>query len=584
MRMPASRHDRRAALSAAILAATSFLPGCAVAPEPEGGLELHFAALSAGGCQATNNGRNAVPDEVDGLTVVVDIEGVPKRYERASRADVNKAAQWLIGNVSANVPVDVQVFGCAGGKALWGGTTRGLQIEEQKETQAHVFLAPVGKLGCTGSEATSASAGESNHLSRARSLAVAAALPGGDAVVVGGLGSYAASGDGIAARDVDIYDHQAGNFHKGPQLLEARVWHHAFALSDRHVLVVGGATGASRYGDASLPTPLLMPKQAASARPSKAAELLDLQAGTAAVSTAAVGAGSRLLASAARHGDGLLFVGGVDDVGEAVKEGTLLTGLADVAAGGTGTSKSVPLVIARARPGMLRLHDGSMLVWGGNASGKATELGERLVGDAAFQALAIDGDAGLLASTTIATVAPQLVSLGEANGVETVLVFGGAGKALSTADVPSYAVRLDVAAGKATLVAIAPPSGKALVGGIAGFAKAYGSAALVSGGLVALSGGAPCAAGDDCVMDEVFAVAIDGAADAAPLALTMDSVGTFGGPRFGVAAVAIDAGILLAGGQSHAVDSAAAGDAVLDPTGRVVAAPPPAAELSLICK
>lgn len=575
-------------LSRPLVAAAALLAagGCADVEPQAGGLSLHFAALSAGGCQETNNGRNVIPDDVDALTVAIAIDGLPTRYERTTRAAVNAASQWLLPNISANVPVDVHVYGCKSGAAVWAGSSLGLQVEEQKESQAHVFLAPVDKLGCTGSEAISASAGESDHLSRARSMAAVATLPGGDAVVVGGIGSYAASGDGVAARDVDRYDHRGGHFRKGPQLLEARVWHHAFGLDDRHVLVVGGATGVSRFGDTGLPTSLLMPKNAAAARPAQAAELLDLQAGTATASTAAVGTGARLLSSSIATPEGLLFVGGVDDAGDAVQGVTLLSDLAGIAAGGAGTATNAKLVVARARPALLTLHDGSVLVWGGNAGDKATELGERRKADGSFQMLAISGDAALLASADIVSVAPQAVSLGASGGVETVLVFGGARGELSTAKIPAYAVRIDVASGSATLVALSLPSGVALSAGIAGLAAPHGdNAALVSGGLVALSGGAPCAASDaECILADVLRVHVSGDASASPLSLTVETIGTFGGPRFGVATARIDAGVLLVGGQSSVVDSQAAGDAVLDPTGRVVAAPPPAAELATICK
>ena len=245
----------------------------------------------------------------------------------------------------------------------------------------------------------------------------------------------------------------------------------------------------------------------------------------------------------------------------------------------------IKLAIARARPALVLLSDGTVLVWGGPGSGKSADLGERRRADGTFAVLAVSGDADLLADASITTVGPAVVSLGVKAGFELLIVSGGATGALSTADVPSYAVVIELAANKAVLRPLKLPASVALSGGVAGFAAPYGEGgALLSGGLISISGGAPCAASDaECIIAEVYRVQADGDFNVSPIVLAAQTIGTLGGRRFGVAVARIPAGVLLAGGQSSVVATGAAPD-VFDPTGRIVAAPPLASEAASICK
>ena len=562
--------------------------GCAAdIPETPPGMTLQFAALSAAGCQETGSGRNTIPDTITTLAVAVQAGTAAPRVERISRDTLIKKGQWLISDVVADEPVDVTVWGCDGSKSVtWAGRTIGLSVDAQKETSTQVFLAPTQSLGCTGSEARNAGAGETDHLQKGRSLAVGVALPSGDAAIVGGIGSWSGqTKSGVASREVEIFDHAVGVFRKGPQLLAGRIWHHAFALDATHILVVGGVTGVNQFGSTKLPTPILTPAKPDGALPAIAAELLDISAGTSKQSAAAVGAGAQLLSSATRWNDGLLFVGGVDSSQSATTTANLLGDLAAVAGGAAGTAKSLSLQVARARPGLVTLSNGAVLVWGGNVNGKAADAAEWIQSTGkGFVRLTVGGDASLLAADPLATVDPVVVSLGATDGVETLLISGGilAGSPSATQS-KTFAARVNLTSGAITLVAVDTGTTK-LFGGIAGLGIARGGAALLSPGAIALLGGAPCAAGaSECIGGSVWQVRISGDATATPLKLDVQTLDALGGPRFGIASVQVPVGTLLVGGQSTLVDTKVDGDAALDPTARLIGFTPTDPAFGALC-
>ncbi len=578
-------------IGAAAVALLGVTAGCAdVEPTAErGGLQLQFAALAPSGCLTSTAGRNSVPETVATVVVAIRAGDLPPRIERIGRAKLMSAGQWLIPDVKAGVPIDVEVWGCGADKSVgWAGRSNGLEVEAQKEATTQVFLAPTAALGCTGSDAKSVTAGETDHLQSGRSLSAVAALAGGDVVVVGGIGSWSGKDrKGLASRDIDIFDHRVGAFHKGPQLQSARVWHHAIAIGPQQVLVVGGVTQVQQIGATNLPTPLLMPAKPDDAAPLTAVELVDLQLGTSRKVPVAAGAGLQLLSSAVPALGGALFVGGVDGGGAATKVATHLSDFAAIIGGGGGKATSLSLGVARARPGLVVLEGGGVLIVGGNLDGAAGQ-GFELVTDVAKGAVALPvvGDATLTTSKGLMTISPTVVSLGVRNGAEAVLVMGGLGASSITAEQSqTYLARVDAGAAKVTVVGV-DLGGKSLLGGFAGLGVRVPGGALVAAGAIKLTGGAPCvASAAECIGADLWRVALgaDAGAGVGAQPLTLQVVEALGGPRFGLVGSAVPGGTLLVGGQSTLVESGVEGAAALDPTGRLLARLPSDPALGALC-
>ncbi len=578
-------------LRAAALSLLGVVAGCAdVAPEAEGGgLQLQFAALTPSGCLTSTAGRNSVPETVATVAVAIRAGDAAPRIERIARTKLMSAGQWLVPNVKAGVPIDVEVWGCGADKSVgWAGRSNGLSVEAQKESTTQVFLAPTAALGCTGSDAKSVTAGETDHLQTGRSLSAIAALAGGDAVVVGGIGSWSGKDrKGVASRDVDVFDHRVGAFYKGPQLQSSRVWHHAIAIGPQQVLVVGGVTQVQQIGATNLPSPLLMPGKPDDAAPLAAAELIDLKVGNSRKVPVAAGAGLQLLSSAVAALGGALFVGGVDGSGAATKVATHVGDFAGIIGGGAGKATTLSLGAARARPGLVVLEGGGVLIVGGNLDGGSGQGFELLTEVAKGPvALAVAGDAALMQSKGLMTIGPIAVSLGVRNGAEAVLVMGGLGASSITAEQSqTYLARVDVAAAKVTLVGV-DIGGKALLGGFAGLGVAVPGGALVAAGAIKLTGGAPCAgSAAECIGADLWRVALgaDTGAGVGAQPLTLQVVDALGGPRFGLVGVSVPGGTLLVGGQSTLVELGVEGAAALDPTGRLLARLPSDPALGALC-
>lgn len=564
--------------------------GCASADAPpRPALVLQFAALSSLGCVPSPNGRSSLPDDIATLAVAVRVPNVAPRVERIGRAALLKAGQWALADVPADTPLAVEVWGCTGAKGLaWAGVTRGVVVPLQAEATTQVFLAPTAALGCTGSDAKSVSAGASDHLQEARSLASAASLDGGDVLVAGGIGAWSAKDKrGVATRSTEVFDHRVGAFRPGPQLQSARIWHHALALDASRALVVGGVTSVAQVGSTAWPMPLLAPQKPTDAVPMFPAEIVDVAAGTATASGVAPGAAAVAMSSVVAWDDGWLFAGGVDAAGVPSKVVTILQGRADIAAGGPGAATTLALQVGRVRPALVRLENGAVLAWGGQTSGKAADAAELLgKGAKAFAPVTLQGDAALLALDPLATIAAQAVSLGVVAGVETVLVVGGVpAQSLTAAQAPTLALRVTLDTGAITVHAVETGATK-IFGGIAGNAIGLGHGeALLTAGLVALSGGAPCAVGAaECIGDQAWRVTLAGPPAAmGAVQLAVEAVAALGGPRFGVAVARAPAGWLLVGGQRTIVDGAVEGSAALDGTGRVLARLPDDPQLGARC-
>ncbi len=572
------------------------LAGCAVADAPAApGLTLRFAAMD-GGCQPTSNGTNTVPESIDTLVVVLKAAGLEPRTVRASRASVVQAGSWLVKGIPITEDLDVEVYGCdATGAVRFAGQSNDARVESQQETTLRAFLLPVDKVACTGDDGLDDGSGAqaagkvpdaSSGLPKAAALAAAAAMASGDVLITGGIGEWTSEKQpGVATRETARYDHHTGHFRRGPLMREARVWHNAIAVSDHHVLVVGGVTSVNALSSKSgVATSVLVPNDIAKTLPSDAAEIIDvrLDAGgqpkISVVSAADVGAGANLLASALKVGADVLFAGGMNTAGAPVSAATRLTGLADVATGAAGTSTAIAMAVGRVRPGLVALDDGRVIIWGGANSGKIEDMGEVLdAGAIKTKKLKITGDADLLKLAELATAGPAVTLLSQTGTEAAFLVVGGMPflSPLSATKAPSYVVVLNRATGEAQ-VKPATAGGKTIYGGVGmALTRSPDGHVVLAGGLVALSGAAPCdAAAAECLLGQVLL--LDGKVDTtgAKVDLTATATLDLGAGQFGVAAAPLPMGVLLAGGQSAVVAKIAAGKSALTSTSRVLIASP----------
>ena len=577
----------------ALLLATSLLSACADEPAPQQPtFELHFASLEAGGCEPSPNGTGKVPADVTTLSAVIEIGNSVSDPQRIAASKL-ESGRWVIGPLPIADSADVVMYGCdAAGKVVYQGRSNNTPIPDQAESIVRMFLVPVGKLACTGHKAVNTGKGQSNHLQAARSFAASTALPSGDVLVTGGIGSW--DGDakkGVGSLDTDVYEHDGGHFHKGPAMLEKRIWHHAVALDNSMVLVVGGVSEVEAVG--ALPSPLMAPTDFSAALPKNKAELLDLTQDAAGAYPAAkaatvdVGAGATFMSSAIKVGDSVLFAGGIE-AGKAQRKVTRVSGLADVAAGKSGTSASFDLTLARIRPGLAAFADGAVVVWGGATEGKnaAAELGELIAkgGDKAQPITITGGPKALFDDPMLGTFAPSVARLKEDGGKLVLIVAGGMPQKAPTnaTAVPSYLAVVGSDA-KAEIKQI-DLGGKALHAGLGAAALQLKTGhALIAGGLIGLSGVKPCeASAPECLMATATLITPPDSTDGDTVTLTVASV-DLGGPRAGVSAAVLPAGALLAGGQGTVTKAEDKGTAALEPSGRVVAGSLSASDEKKIC-
>ena len=552
--------DLRAGMALALV-----LGACAATtPEEPHGVALWFAGLSSASCTVTGSGSGNVPDDVATLAVSLTWPGAQPKIERTSRASVQGKAGWLI-KLPVTSGLDIEAYGCDANKnVIWMGRSNGFAIESQKETQARVFLAPVGKLACASS------VGGSGVLQAPRSLAGGVGLASGDAAIVGGVKDWIDAGanrkTGAASTATDFYDHRAGVFQKGPDLLVPRIQPHVFALpaapgevAATRVLVIGGSGSVASVSSKALPTPFMAPDAVdAASLPKLQAEVLDMAGGSASKSTAYtgdVGVGWRAFSSGILAGEDIVLVGGVDDSGAALAIGTRIQKIADIAAGGSSQNAQITLVTARAQPALATFADGTVLVWGGATSKASADMGELIApGETGGRKLTVTGPAELLGSDALATVGPAAVVLARTADSLTLLVSGGMSVSHPTlgVDTLSYAVTVSRTAQTAELKLIKLPTDIALhAGRDCATAQLPGGQVLFAGGLIAPSSTAQpyCKPGGECILDTY--TVFDPPADLTASVLEMNAtVVKFDGQRFGMTVLPVPAGVLLAGGQT----------------------------------
>jgi len=595
-------HVRGARRALAAVLACAGLTGCAIDAPPAadgGGLALWFAPLTSGACTATSNGTSTVPEAIDRLVVNwTDPSGLP-RTASIQRAKLGKGS-WEIRPLLVTDKLDIDVWGCSKDKkVVYAGRSNDLRIDEKAETTARVFMTPVGKLSCAGSSGGSAT------LHMARSLAGATvlgrseidqagkksvALAAGDVLVAGGIKDWSASKKlGTGSNVTDLYDHRLGQFRKGPDLLAPRILPHVLALAPGKVLVVGGVTTVQLFGQQTLPSPLLAPAQLASAQANPPGEILRLhgaagEAGGSSKCEADVGVGARFLSSAIHLGSEVLFVGGVGDDGSPLKDATRLGNFQDVAGGGPGLSAPVKLIFERARPALLQFPDGTVIVWGGAASGKASDMGELIApGATTGEAVQVTG-AGLVDNPNLSTVGAVAVALAVSADSVTFLVAGGIPFAAPTnaANAPSYVVTVNRTAKTADMRPVALSAGTLRAGLHAAATRLPGGQILVAGGLVAPASIADvCTTSGECVLDSYVVLQVPADLGGPQLTLTVVATGTLGGPRFGMTALPLPSGALLTGGQSSILPPSDPAD-VLDNVGAVISVAP--GDEAKICK
>ena len=553
-----------------LLAACTTATPDATDPEPGGpGIGLQFAALQAGSCTTTSNGAKKLPDDVATLALALRT-GEGESIVRVTGSDlaaVRAKGQWLV-KLKATDRLDIEVFGCDKTKQVtWYGRSNDHHIDKDKDTPARVFLTPVGKVACTGSQGTAGT------LQAGRSLMGGTALlraedagadnkttlvsPGGDALVVGGIREWSATkAVGAGATATDIYDHRLGGFRKGPDLLVPRIAPHVHVLSDRKVLVAGGLSAAPRLGDTNLPMQMLAPDKPGAGVPDPKAEVLklfkDAEGGPGSKKAGAdVGVGALPWSSARQHGTAITYAGGLQADGTASAKATRLEGLAEVATGGAGKTTAIVLAAGRVRPGLVTFGDGALVVWGGTAL--ETAIGE-LVVDGETQGKALDLTGADSVGGKLASAAPLVVPLDIGETIMTLLVIGGVpfDDPYNAAKAPTYAVTIDRSKNTAVIKPITLAGGGALRAGL--FAAGFQTASrqvLVAGGLLAVTSVPEvCGTGSECVLDGVLLLTPPADLGADKFELGVALHGKLGGPRFGVLALGVPAGVLLAGGQS----------------------------------
>jgi len=578
---------------AGLAAMAAMLAACAATPPDESpGVALWFAGLASASCTVTGSGSGNVPDDVAMLAVSLTWPGAQPRIERTSRAALQGKAGWLL-KLPVSSGLDIEAYGCdAQKRVVWMGRSNGFDIESQKETRARVFLAPVGKLACAGS------VGGSAVMHSARSLSGATSLANGDAAIVGGIKDWNVSDkSGTGSTAADYYDHRAGVFQKGPDLLTARILPHVFALpaaaagaKASQVLVIGGSGKVVAYSGLALPSRLMVAdKVDAATLPPIHAEVLDITSGSGGKGvqyTGDVGVGWRAFSAGTVAGDDIVLVGGVDDSGAAIGEGTRIEKIAAIAGGGAAQTSKIQLIAPRAGAAVVAFPDGTVLVWGGTPSKKLTDMGELIApGESGGRALnSLTGPAEWTDSKFLASVGAAVAVLASSQDSLTLLVAGGVplGSPASAVDALTYAVTVARGAQTAEIKPVKLTGGIVLRAGLGAAAtRLPGGQVVFAGGLIALSSTAGiCAAGGECILDGL--TVLDPPADFGAATLELNAtVSKFDTPRFGMVAVAAPAGALLAGGQTSAV--VASSTALLIDAGQLLAWTPSAATQTKVC-
>ena len=568
------------------------------APQSPWGLSLLFAPLStATGCTPTLNGKGTLPTgDTDGVarlkvrwTVLdrADLPAADQAGEAAvAAADIASTGTWLLPNLPTSNRVSIEVFGCSGeakSRVVWYGKSADLSVKEGEETTARIFMTQPGKASCTGTP------GGASTLTTARAFSGGAALPSGQAVVVGGADAW----DGKAASAsvaTDVYDNRLGRWTPGPALQAARISPTVVALGGTKLLVAGGHTRTLQI-NAKLPLTLFAPDLAAApAVPAVPAELLDVGDATAGTQPSPVdlGAGALPLSRGVRAGDAVVFAGGFDLAGAPVAAGARVSGLAALAQGAAGTTQTLTLVTPRVQPALVAYADGTVVVWGGQTQ-KGAPLGE-LLGKTATTGVALQTSPdAVVTDPNVATIGPSATVVAESGDRLTFFVTGGSPVDAGWATgVPSYFVTVDRSTSPPTAVCRpALVGGKAFAGGIGVTVAPVGSThLLVMGGLLALSklkpesdplGLCQTAAQTDngCLAPGFLLLALPTDWSPATLSLTSVDMSSVAGflPHFGTLALPLPVGVLTSGGMLAAVNLADAPSEVFDAGAQVVTPP-----------
>lgn len=579
----AGRQLGRGILVACGLLATGGLTGCATEGDDAAGASFGLAFAAIQDCANTPNGSGQVPANVAKL-VLKWANGEGKTGTASiARTSVSKG-NWLV-KLPATTHLDIDVYGCDKDKKVaWRGRSTGLQVDLQKDTKARVFLSPIaaltgGQLACAGGATGTGS------LQSGRSLAGGAVLPGGDVTIVGGIQSWIGSKQlGAGSTAVDVFDHRLGTFRKGPDLAAARIQPHVHAVGTTQVLVVGGVSSVvGKVAGEVLPIRLMAPADLQASLPAVKAELLDLtpDAAKASTSQADVGVGALPYSSSIHLDNEILFAGGLELPAGAtqavgVAKASRLGNLDDVKGGGPGAGKTFPLQTARIRPGILKFEDDSVLLWGGNPSRKAQDLGE-LIGPGAItsEKLTVTGDAAVLDSAFVSTIGPATVTLAHTADSLTFLVLGGVPveTPVKAVDAPTYLVTVTKSSKTAEIKAVALSAGQLHAGLGTTAVQLPGKQVLIAGGLVNLQA-VPglCDGGAECILGSWVILAPPSSTADATVTLQVVASGVLAAPRFGMTGLPLPASALLVGGQSSVVTGDS--DAVLDASGRIATVAP----------
>lgn len=564
------------------------------------GLELQFAALtdptSYTGCTATTNGAGKLPtgdkDGVARLKVrwkVLDRPDLPATAQSGQASvlatDLAKTGTWAVPDLPASGRVSIEVYGCnaeAKPRVVWYGKSADLTVKDGEETTARVFMTQPGKASCTGS------LGGKALLQSPRGFSGGAALPGGNAVVVGGADAWDAKDKAVSASvATDVYDYRMGRWSAGPNLNAARIQPTVVALGGDKVLVVGGHT-RTLQSHPTLPLTLFAPDL--TTVPTVAAEILDLSSAalSAKASPADVGNGALPLARGVVAGDSVVFAGGFDQAGAAVAVGTRLSGFADLAQLGKGTTQALTLVTPRVQPALLAFADGTVVIWGGQTQ-KGAPLGELIRKDGtAGIALTVSPDA-VVQDPNVATLGPAAVVVAEVGDKLTFFVTGGSPvDDVWVTRTPSYFVTVDRSASPGPTAVCQPVrvGDSELPGGLGvALVRVDPTHLLVMGGLLALS--KPTSEEDPlglcqteaqtqkgCVVGGFQLLTLPTDWSSATLTLQSTPVATAASfaPHFGALSVPLPVGALTVGGMLSAVGPVAEAD-VFDGAAQVVTAP-----------
>lgn len=561
-------------------------------PQPRG-LAIQFATLSgAGGCTQTTNGKGTLP-QAEGETVArlkvkwtaedrSDLKDADRTGEASiSSADIAKTGSWLIPNLPTSTHLRLEVFGCsADAKVVWYGKAADYTVKDGEETTARVFMTAPGKSSCTGNAGTGAT------LQAGRAFSGGTTLAGGNAVVVGGAAAWQ-NNIASASTKVDLYDYRQGTWTPGPNLLAPRIFPTVVALDATHVLVAGGVLKLQQISQ-KLPLALFAPDDVSTAgRPPVAAEILTLSdsAGTTVPSTLNPGVGTLPLSRGILAGKSLLFAGGLDEQGAAVKQATRIN-VTDLAKLQPGTTETLQLLAARVQPVLVSYADGTAIVWGGQTE-KGALAGEILAVDAANgQTLTVQNSDDIVNDPNFATIGATSVVLQETGDKLVFLVTGGAPvNALWTTATPSYVVSVDRKQATATCVRV---QGDVLAGGLGVTAALVGTHhLLISGGLLSLSALSssqdpppahcqdPALTKTGCILGgiQLFELPTDVAATPFVLKPVALPSGATLGPHFGALALPLPVGTLLAGGMTVAVNLPDGASEIFDAAAQIVTTP-----------